>query len=158
MTWRKDRVLHKRIGRLLVERGIISDAQLKEALAIQQQKLKAGEGKKLLGEILVECSFATEEAVINSVTTQYGIPYLPIENYAIEQELIDLVPAKLVHKHTILPIDKMGNVLTIAVSDIPEIEAVDELEEILSCSIEVFACGPTALRRTIVKYYGEAQG
>ncbi len=151
---RKDRVLHKRIGTLLVERGIITEQQLTEALDAQKKQQAQGQYKKLLGEILVELGYASEEEVINSVTTQYAVPYLPVESYEIDKELIRSVPADLVHKYRFLPIDKIGDLLTITISDIPDAETIAAIKEALCCSVEIFVSSPSELRRAIEKYYG----
>ncbi|MFH1046148.1 MAG: hypothetical protein V1727_04200 [Candidatus Omnitrophota bacterium] len=150
----KNRVVNKRIGKLLVERGIITSKQLEEALTVQVEQEIHTKRRKLLGEILIELGYASEEDVINSVTTQYGVPYLPIDSYEIDEDLIKTVPPDLVEKYEFLPIDKIGDLFTIAIADIPDTETVAELEKSLKCKVEAFVCGPAALRKAIEKYYG----
>lgn len=141
------RIVKKRIGEILIERGIITKEQLQEALDVQTDK------KKLLGEILIDLGHATEEEVMISLTTQYGIPYLPIESYEVNPEIIKSVPKELVHKFNFIPVDKIGDMLTIAVSDIPGDESIQQIEESLNCKVESFITTPGALRKAIEKYY-----
>ena len=86
----KDRVLHKRLGKLLLERGTINEEQLNKALELQKKQQEQGSRWKLIGEILIELGYASEEEVINSVTTQYAVPFLHIEGYEIDEEYVKI--------------------------------------------------------------------
>lgn len=143
----RSRVLNKKIGELLVERGVITKQQLEEALKVQKDV------KRLLGEILVEQGYASEEDVMVCLTAQYGMPYLPLESYEIESEVINSVPAELIHKYNFIPIDKIGNLLTIVTSDVIDCDKYLELEKALGCKVQTFVTTPSALRKAIEKYY-----
>lgn len=142
------RIVTKKIGELLIERDIITPGQLQEALILQQ------ENKKLLGEILINLGYATEEDIMVCLTTQYGMPYLPLESYEVNMEVIKSVPAELVHKYNFVPIDKISNLLTIVVSDILDIKIINEIENALNCKVQCFVATPSSLRKVIEKYYG----
>lgn len=144
----RPRVVRKRLGELLIEREVITQEQLQEALSTQSKN------KKLLGEILVDLGYATEEEIMICLTAQYGIPYLPVERYEVEPDIISLVPAELVRKYRFIPIDKISNLLTIIASDILDTNVVDELENVLKCKIQSYITAPSALEKAINKYYG----
>ncbi|MBC8443828.1 MAG: hypothetical protein H8D81_01800 [Deltaproteobacteria bacterium] len=80
------RVISKRLGQLLIERGVIDKKQLNHALKLQTEK------GGLVGNILVYLGYATEEAIAQAITAQYGFPYLPLENYDIDAEIVKMVP------------------------------------------------------------------
>lgn len=143
----RPRVVTKKIGELLVERGFITKEQLEEALEIQKNN------KKLLGEILIEHGYASEEQVMICLTTQYGIPYLPLESYEIDLQIIDSVPSELARKYNFIPIDKIGNLLTIVSSDILDQDIINEIEKGLGCKIQSFVTTSSALRMAMEKYY-----
>lgn len=143
----RTRVVTKKIGELLVERGVITQAQLEEALKVQC------ENKKLLGETLIDLGYATEEEVMICLTTQYGIPYLPLESYEIDQEIINSVSSELVHQYHFVPIDKLSNLLTVVTSDIIDKDVLKEIEKSLNLKVQSFVTTPTALRKAIEKYY-----
>lgn len=143
----RNRVISKKIGELLIERGFISREQLDQALKAQ------AENKKLVGEILVDLGYASEEEVMICLTTQYGMPYLALESYDIDLDIIKSVPTELVKKYHFIPIDKIANLLTIVTSDILDKETLDELEKVLACKIQIFVTTPHALREAIEKYY-----
>ncbi|MBP6944169.1 MAG: type II secretion system protein GspE, partial [Candidatus Omnitrophica bacterium] len=66
------RVITKTIGQLLLEKGVIKQAQLDEALKVQKEK------GGLLGQILASLGYVTEEQIAQAITVQYGFPYLPL--------------------------------------------------------------------------------
>ncbi|MFH1772479.1 MAG: hypothetical protein ABH872_06650 [Candidatus Omnitrophota bacterium] len=148
----KQRVLKKPIGQLLFENNIISQEELDKCLAIQKCKEKSHQ-KELLGEILIRLGFATEEQVINAVAAQYGIPYIPLDNFKADLKVIKAVPANLVYKYIIFPLDIMDDILTIAISDVPKAETISALRTSLSMDIAVFLTAPAHLRNIIAKYY-----
>lgn len=141
------RVISKKLGELLVEREIITQGQLDEALAKQK------ETRRLLGELLIDMGYATEEEVMVCLTTQYGLPYLPLESYEIDHEAIKGVPPELARKYKFVPIDKIGNVMTIVASDIVDASTKAEIEKLLNCSVQLFITTPTALNKAMEKYY-----
>ena len=141
------RTSHKQLGELLVERGIIDREQV--AMAIAYQKEKGG----LLGEILVELKFASEEDIAQALTCQYGFPYLPLSNYEIDPEVIGSVPENVCQQFCLIPIDKIGKSLTLAMSDPLNVQAVEDVELISGCTVQAFVSTATDIKNTIKKYY-----
>jgi len=142
-----NRVIRKRIGELLVERGVITQEQLEKALELQKEK------GGLLGEILVEHGMATEDQVITCIANQYGLPFLPLENYNISHEVIELVSHEVVYKYNIIPIDKIGDILTVACIDVFDDETIEEIEKTVGSKIQCFLTTPSALKKAIFIYY-----
>ncbi|MDP2653783.1 MAG: hypothetical protein Q8Q08_07100 [Candidatus Omnitrophota bacterium] len=141
------RTSHKHLGELLVERGVIDRQQV--AMAIAYQSEKGG----LLGEILVELKFATEEDIAQALTCQYGFPYLPLSNYEIETEVINSVPENLGRQYCLIPIDKIGKSLTLAMSNPLNFTAIEDVELITGCTVQAFVSTTSDIREAIDKYY-----
>ena len=141
------RVTTKKLGELLIERGVISHEQLNEALDYGK------EHKKLFGEILVELNFATEKDIAQAITCQYGFPYLPLSNYEIESEVITSVPENVCRQFCLIPIDKIGKSLTLAMSNPLNSRAVEDVELITGCIIQIFVSTTTDIKQSIDKYY-----
>ncbi len=137
----------KLIGEILVEREIITPHQLERALEVQQK-----EGG-LIGEIIVRLGFATEEKIAQCLSFQYGFPYLPLENYEISEEVLKLVPVNVCQHYCLIPLDKIGNTLTVAICDPLNKEAIEDLEELTSLNIQVFVSTSSDIRKAIEKYY-----
>ena len=141
------RTTKKQIGEVLIERGVINHDQLE--IAIQTQKEKGG----LFGEVLVELKFATEKDIAQALTCQYGFPYLPLSNYEIDAEVINSVPEHLCRQFSLLPIDKIGKSLTLAMSNPLNLKSIEDVEAITECSVQIFVSTPTEIKQTLDKYY-----
>ena len=145
------RIINKQLGELLVERGIIDQRQLEKALAAQREK------GGLIGEILVDMGFAKEEDIAQSLTAQYGFPYLPLGNYEINADVISIVPARVARQYVLIPIDKIGTNLTLAMSNPLNIQAIEDVELLTSCNIQTFVSTSSDIRKAIEKYYKDKE-
>lgn len=141
------KIINKQLGELLIERGIINRRQLDNAIAIQKEK------GGLIGEILVEQEFAKEEDIAQALTAQYGFPYLPLSNYEINPEVVNVVPARVARQYLLIPIDKIMNSLTVAMSNPLNIQATEDLELLSGCSVQVFVSTSSDIKKAIEKYY-----
>lgn len=141
------RITHKRLGELLVERKVISSAQLEKALLVQQSK------GGLLGEVLVDLGFCNEEAIAQVLTVQYGFPFLPLSNYEIDPEIVKIVPENVARQFVLIPIDRVGNTLTVAMANPLNRQAIEDLELMTQNSILAFVSTTTEIRKAIGRYY-----
>ncbi|CAM5182898.1 Type IV pilus assembly protein PilB OS=Ureibacillus acetophenoni OX=614649 GN=SAMN05877842_10477 PE=3 SV=1 [Ureibacillus acetophenoni] len=136
----------KRLGDLLVEAGVITNEQLDYAL-----KNKSYEEK--LGDFLIRENFITEQQLIEVLEFQLGIPHINLNQYAIEPELLQLVPAELAKRAKIMPIRRDRNKLFIAMADPMDYFAIEEVRMATGCQIETSIAAKDDLYRTITKYY-----
>ena len=146
------RVVRKKLGELLVERKMITPAQLENALKVQE-----GNGG-LLGQILVSMGFVTEEAVAQALTSQYGFPYLPLRQYTIDEELIRLIPENVARQYCLVPLDRIGDTLTVAMADPLNSKAVEDIELLSCCSVQVFVATLSDVVDSIKRHYGTSHG
>ncbi|OGX41277.1 MAG: hypothetical protein A3C53_01010 [Omnitrophica WOR_2 bacterium RIFCSPHIGHO2_02_FULL_68_15] len=141
------RLVTKKLGELLVERKAITAAQLEQALSIQQEK------GGLLGQILVGLGYTTEETIAQALTTQYGFPYLPLKNYTIDEETLKLIPANVARQYCLVPVDRLGDTLTIAMADPFNRKAVEDIELLHHCAAQIFVSTPTDIFDAIERHY-----
>lgn len=141
------RTSRKHLGELLVERGVIDRDQVAMAMAFQNEK------GGLFGEVLVELKFATEEDIAQALTCQYGFPYLPLANYEIDQDVINAVPEDVCRRYCLIPIDKIGKSLTLAMSNPLNLNAVEDVELITGCTIQTFVSTSSDIKESIERYY-----
>ncbi|MDI6759079.1 MAG: hypothetical protein QMD94_05360 [Candidatus Omnitrophota bacterium] len=142
-----EKTIDKKLGELLIERGIINQGQLEMALA--SQKERGG----LIGEILIELGLAKEEEIAHALTAQYGFPYLSLSNYDIDLEVVNLIPGRVARQYFLMPVDKVGNNLTIAMSNPLNGNAIEDVEFLSGCSVQVFVATSSDIKKTIAKYY-----
>ncbi|MFH1782663.1 MAG: hypothetical protein ABH848_03500 [Candidatus Omnitrophota bacterium] len=141
------RLIAKKIGELLIERKFITKEQLDEALELR--KKKGG----FTGEILIELGYTTEESIAQALTAQYGFPYLPLDNYDISPEVVKIIPKNVAVKFCLVPIDKIGNNLTIAMSNPLNSIAIEDIELISGLCVQIFVSTVTDIKKAIKKYY-----
>jgi len=141
------KIITKQLGEVLMERGIINQQQLDAA--IEAQRGKGG----LIGEILVDMGFAKEDEIAQALTAQYGFPYLPLSSYEINPEVFNIVPGRVARQYLLIPIDKIGNSLTVAMSNPLNINAVEDVELLSGCSVQTFVATSSDIRTAIDKYY-----
>ena len=138
---------NQKLGELLVERGVISREELEMALTYQKEK------GGLLGEVLVGLKFADEEDSAQALTCQYGFPYLPLSNYEIDGDVINTVQEQVCRQFCLIPIDKIGKSLTMAMADPLNVQAIEDVELLTGCSVQTFVSTPTDIKNSIEKYY-----
>jgi type IV pilus assembly protein PilB len=144
------RLITKRIGEVLLERGLISRQQLNEALAHQQQH------GGLLGQGMIQLGFVTEEDVALALTAQYGFPYLPLESYELDEAVTGSVPEHVARAYCLIPVDRIGNALTVAMADPTNVKAMEEIELMTKCVVQAFVSTPSDIQRAIDRYYNHA--
>lgn len=145
---RYERTTNKHLGELLIERGLITRDHLQKAL--DHQRSNPG---ILFGEALIKLGFATEEDIAQALTCQYGFPYLPLASYEIDPEVIRAVPGNVCEQFCLIPIDKIGKSLTLAMSNPLNIKAVDDVELLTGCTVQSFVSTTTDIRNAIKRYY-----
>lgn len=143
------RIVSKQLGELLLEKGIINESQLEKALKLQKEK------GGLIGQILVMLGFAKEEEIAQALTVQYGFPYLPLECYDINAEAIKLIPENVAEQYNLIAIDKIGDLLTIAMSNPLNYQAIEDIELLTKCKVQVFVSTMTDINNAVKKYYGK---
>jgi len=145
------RINNKQLGELLLDRGIISQAQLDQGLSVQREK------GGLIGEILVELGFVKEDDIAQSLTAQYGFPYLPLSNYDVNTDITNIIPGRVARQYLLVPIDKIGNNLTLAMSNPLNVQAIEDVELLSGCSVQTFVSTSSDIKRAIEKYYKDKE-
>jgi len=135
------------LGELLLEKGIINQEQLEKALKLQRER------GGLIGQILVMLGYAKEEEIAQALTVQYGFPYLPLDNYEINAEAIKLIPENVAAQYNLIAIDKIGDLMTIAMSNPLNVQAIEDIELITKCKVQVFVSTMTDVNNAIKRYY-----
>ncbi len=143
------RVVTKKLGEVLLERGVITPQQLEDALAYQ--RTHGG----LLGQVLTQLGFATEEEIALALTAQYGFPYLPLENYELDEGMVRLIPQHVARQYCVIPIDRVGNSLTVSMADPSNIQAIEDIELLTSCVVQAFISTPSDILKALERSYKE---
>jgi MSHA biogenesis protein MshE len=136
-----------RIGDLLVEHKMISQAQLQEALAEQKKS-----GRKL-GRVLVENGFVDEDRLLILLSEQLDIPYVDLSRFELDPELVARLPETLARRHRALVLKETPSGLMVGMGDPTDIFAFDELVRVLKTSIQIACVKESDLLRNVDRLY-----
>ena len=138
----------ERLGELLIKRNYITPEQLKRAL--EEQKMKGGR----LESNLVRLGYIKEDELLSFLSTQYRVPSVKISKMEVNPNVIKLVPSSLSKKYFILPINRVGPKLTLAMADPSNIVVIDEIKFMTGFNVEPVVASETEIIDAIKKYYG----
>lgn len=124
---------HRQIGDLLVEKGVITNDQLK--IALHEQKAIG----KRLGAVLIELGFVTDSIIRDSLSENTGYSTVELTGTVVDAESIKMVPQELARRYKILPLsyDKLSHELTVAMVDTYNIVALDQIRALHDTQLQI---------------------
>jgi type IV pilus assembly protein PilB len=139
--------LRKGFAQLLIEEGLCTKTQIKDAMKAQKEK-----GGKL-GDILVQLGYLSETDKTMVLGKQFGMEVIDLDTYPIDPMVVDLLPRSVARKHQVLPLGREGTVVKVAITDPLDFEALDNLRFILNSEIMPLLASAEAVRRSIDRFY-----
>lgn len=136
-----------RLGELLVKENLISASQLMKA----QEEVRRGNGR--LSTNLTKLGFIKEAELTSFLSKQYGVPSIDLSSFEIQPEIIRLIPKEVAERHMVVPVNKVGSSLILAMSDPSNIFAIDDIKFLTGYNVEVVVASEQAIRESIEKYY-----
>jgi type IV pilus assembly protein PilB len=143
--------LNERIGELLVKENLLSAEQLLKA-----REEAATKGRRL-GAQITELGFLDENDLTEFVAKQYGVPSINLEDFAIESDVIALIPEEVANKHNVVPVNRAGSTLILATADPSNIFALDDIKFLTGYNIQPVVASEEAIRQAIESYYAEPE-
>ena len=137
----------ERLGELLVKENIITPDQLKKAIEKQKQ-----EGGRLAAN-LTRLGFIKESDLTSFISKKYGVPAINLEEFEISPEVIGLVSKEVCAKHTLIPVNRAGSTLIVAMSDPSNIFAIDDIKFLTGYNVEVAVASEEAIKKAVEHYY-----
>ena len=139
-----------RLGELLVRNKLISDTDLVKAL--EDQKVNGGR----LGASLVKLGFVNEDELSAFLSKQYGVPSINLNEFDVDAAVIKLIPAEVAQKYMIVPINRAGSTLIVAMSDPSNIFAIDDIKFMTGYNVEVVVAPEQSIKEAIDQYYDQS--
>jgi type IV pilus assembly protein PilB len=136
------------LGQLLLARGVVSEEQIEKALVEQREKGH----RKLLGELLVEMGYCTENQIAAALAEAYGVPYAQMSPKLCDPKTVEILPREFLEAHVVLPLFKVHDVLTVAVSEPTNVFLIDEIERISGCRVQVVCSTSKDIKATLQTY------
>jgi type IV pilus assembly protein PilB len=138
-----------RLGELLVRENLISVQQLRKA---QEEQQKTG---TRIGTALIKTGAIEESKLTDFLSKQYGVPAINLKDFDIDAEIIKLVPKEVAEKHLVIPVNRAGPSLIVAMCDPSNIYAVDDLKFLTGYNVEPVVASEISIREAIERYYAE---
>jgi type IV pilus assembly protein PilB len=139
-----------RLGELLVRNKLIDQQQLTKAL--EEQKASGGR----LGASMVKLGFLKEEDLAAFLSRQYGVPSINLSEFEIDESVIKLVPSEVVQKYQLIPINRAGSTLIVAMADPSNIFAIDDIKFMTGYNVEIVVSAENSIKSAIDKYYDQS--
>lgn len=136
------------LGQLLLARGVVSEEQIEKALVEQREKGH----RKLLGEVLIEMGFCTDNQIAAALAEAYGVPYAQVSPKICDAKAVETLPREFLEAHIVLPLFKVHDVLTVAVSEPTNVFLIDEIERISGCRVQVVCSTSKDIKATLQTY------
>lgn len=137
-----------RLGEILVQEKLVTQDQLEKALEFQRTH-----GGKL-GSCLIKMGFITEESVTVVLSKAYGCPAIDLKFYEIPAEVIKLIPQDTALRYQIVPLSRVGSILTIAMTDPTNIYAQEDIKFMTGFNVEPVVASESAIGDAIARFYG----
>jgi len=141
---------NNRLGELLVRNKLINEGQL--AKALEEQRVQGGR----LGASLIKLGFLHEDELAAFLSRQYGVPSINLSEFDIDLAVIKLVPSEVAQKYQVIPINRAGSTLIIAMSDPSNIFAIDDIKFMTGYNVEVVVAPEASIKLSIDRYYDQS--
>jgi type IV pilus assembly protein PilB len=138
----------KSFGEYLVGLGIITADQLKKA--IQEQK----RAEERFEQTIVRLKFAGEELAHQCLANYFDLPFVDLNTYLVDEKVLKIIPEEMARRHTLIPLFKIGNSLTVAMTNPLNIHALDELRSKTKTDIEIAISTEVKIKKAIDQHYG----
>lgn len=138
---------HDRLGGKLVKAGLISANQLRHALEAQERK-----GGRL-ADILIHLGALDSFRFLEFLAKQPGTPSISLKHCRIQDDIISLVPVEFCQENELIPIDKMGKLLTVAMACPLDKMSIDKLQEMTGLRVKPMLVSRNEIKEAIQRYY-----
>ncbi len=125
------RRIEKKIGKILLEAELITEAQLDNALKRQK------DNGQYLGRNLIEMGYINEDEITRHIAEQYRIPYVSLDRYNLNKDLLDIIPEETSRAYGLIPLDVIGDILTVGIVDAPDEKVIERIQELTGFKIQV---------------------
>lgn len=137
-----------RLGEILIREGILTQKEVERGL--KEQK-KTGE---YLGRTLVKLGILSEKDLVGILSREWNIPSIRLKDVNIDTDILSRVPAKFASHYKLVPISLEGDILSVAISDPFNLQAVDDLRLLLGYEVKVYLAGENEIEEALRRYYG----
>lgn len=136
------------VGDLLVRAGLLSQAQLDEAVA----ELRSDPSRQV-GAVLVDKGFVSEDAVAQALAVQYDVGRVHLASEPIDSAAAALIPQRLAQQHQCIPLQARDDTLVVAIANPMNVVAIEDIERASNRQVEVRVATPSEIRQAIERFF-----
>ncbi|MHC4881340.1 MAG: GspE/PulE family protein [Planctomycetota bacterium] len=136
------------LGQVLLNHGVVTQAQIDKAL----ERQKAVGHSKLLGELLVELEICTDNQICSALAEAYGVPYAPLTPKLCDPAIVELLPRDFLEEYVVLPLFKVHDTLTVALSEPSNVFVIEEIQRLSDCHVQVVCATARDIHSTLQNY------
>ncbi len=143
---------HTMIGQMLIEKGLISQEQLDEALQAQEQTTQR------IGQILVDLGHIEQQPLYETLSEQLDVPYVDLSATPPDSKVALLLDRRSAEEHRAVAVGRGDGTIRVAMAEPDDVMAIDALKMILQVTIEPLLADPRDLERAIKDTYKDSEG
>ena len=133
------------LGQWLVQNGSVTEEQIQQALEHQRTSGK----HLLLGEVLQKLEFCTEDDVMQGLAAAYGVPFAHVSPRIVDPKVIDALPREFIEKHGVLPMFRIRDRLTLAMSEPSNVFLMEEITRTTGLGVDVVCATTKDIKSTL---------
>ncbi|MFQ6132535.1 MAG: GspE/PulE family protein, partial [Armatimonadota bacterium] len=139
---------HKRLGEMLIEKGLITQEQLEQGLETQKQTTER------IGRVLVDLGFVDEKSMYEVLAEQQGVKFIDLSRFSIDSGVASFVPREMAERYEAIPIARGDGTVRVAMSEPGNVMALDDLKMRLQVPVEAVLASEQGIARAIEEVYG----
>ncbi len=143
---------NRQLTGMLIKRGLISLPELK---TLEEKAAETGESLK---QILFKENKINENQLVDLLAEQYNVPKVNLLELDVEDDVISILSKQIAVRYNVIPISRIGNILTVAMSDPSNMNAQDDIKFLTDYKIEVVVAAEKDIQDAIIRFYGESSG
>ena len=138
----------KQLGQILIEQGLITSAQLEQALEEHRKTPKS------LGRVLIDLGLIKEADLVRALAEQVGLEFVDLAEYHIDPSSTTLLPDALARRYRAIPIGERDGKLLVAMSDPANVYALDDIRTITNRDVQPVVATAADVEQAIQKFAG----
>jgi type IV pilus assembly protein PilB len=138
----------KQLGQILIEQGLITSAQLEQALEEHRKTPKS------LGRVLIDLGMIKEADLVRALAEQVGLEFVDLSDYHIDPSSTTLLPDALARRYRAIPIGERDGKLLVAMSDPANVYALDDIRTITNRDVQPVVATAADIEQAIQRFAG----
>lgn len=144
--------MEEKLGVYLVRNGLLTEEQLRKAM---QERRETGQR---LVSVLNSLEMISEGKLLAQLSNLYGMEVVDVDYIIPSKEVLELIPAEKAYHYEVLPIERKGRYLTVAMVDPTDISAIEDLRFITSMEVNAVLAAESSIREALDRYYAMEKG